>query len=69
MLHFSDTPFGQLPILEIDGKPYCQSVPICRYLAKQMDLIGETDLDALQIDSIVEALYELRKREDYFVRY
>ncbi|CAD6228787.1 GSCOCT00006541001.3-RA-CDS [Cotesia congregata] len=63
-----DTPFGQLPILEIDGKPYCQSVPICRYLAKQMDLIGETDLDALQIDSIVEALYELRKHVALFYR-
>ncbi|XP_008549295.1 glutathione S-transferase [Microplitis demolitor] len=63
-----DTPFGQLPILEIDGEIYCQSVPICRYLAKQLDLIGKTDLDALRIDSIVEALYDLRKQVALFYR-
>lgn len=59
----SDTPFGQMPILEIDGKPYAQTLPICHYLAKNMDLIGSTDLDTLKIDGIVAALADLRKRK------
>lgn len=57
------SPFGQMPILEIDGKPYAQTLPICRYLAKQLNLLGKTDLDALQIDAIAAALHDLRKRK------
>ncbi|KAK0164119.1 hypothetical protein PV328_002780 [Microctonus aethiopoides] len=63
-----NTPFGQLPILEIDGKPYAQTLPICHYLAKNMDLIGSTELDALQIDAIVAALADLRKQVALFYR-
>lgn len=57
------TPFGQMPILEIDEKSYSQTLPICHYLAKRMNLIGKTDLDALQIDGIANALHDLRKRK------
>ncbi|XP_053979678.1 glutathione S-transferase-like [Hylaeus volcanicus] len=55
------TPFGQLPLLEIDGKVYAQTLPICRYLAKQFNLLGKTDLDNLQIDAIANALHDFRK--------
>ncbi|XP_050477729.1 glutathione S-transferase-like [Bombus huntii] len=57
---FSATPFGQLPTLEINGKVYSQTLPICRYLAKQFNLLGKTDLDTLQIDAIASALYDFR---------
>ncbi|XP_043252563.1 glutathione S-transferase-like [Colletes gigas] len=55
------TPFGQLPVLEIDGKVYTQTLPICRYLAKQFNLLGKTDLDTLRIDAIANALHDFRK--------
>lgn len=56
------TPFGQLPTLEFDGKVYSQTLPICRYLAKQLNLLGKTDLDALEIDAVANALFDLRKQ-------
>ncbi|XP_029035566.2 glutathione S-transferase-like [Osmia bicornis bicornis] len=55
------TPFGQLPTLEIDGKVYSQTLPVCRYLAKQFNLLGKTDLDALQIDAVANALHDFRR--------
>nr|QCX41803.1 glutathione S-transferase [Pagiophloeus tsushimanus] len=52
----SETPFGKLPILEIDGKRVSQSVAIARYLAKQFGLLGKNDWEALQADSLIDAL-------------
>lgn len=60
------TPFGQVPTLEIDGKVYSQTLPICRYLAKQYNLLGKTDLDALEIDAIANALHDFRKRNKLY---
>jgi glutathione S-transferase len=48
--------FGQLPVLEIDGERYNQSVAIAHYLAQQFGLAGKTPLDALKCHSIVETL-------------
>lgn len=52
-------PFGQLPVLEIDGVTYNQSSAIARYVAKQVGLAGQTDLENLQIDAMVENLSDL----------
>ncbi|KAK6645663.1 hypothetical protein RUM43_001943 [Polyplax serrata] len=56
----SSAPFGQVPILEINGKAYNQTSAICRYLAKQMGLMGQTDLDCLEIDGIVDTITDYR---------
>ncbi|KAJ8949991.1 hypothetical protein NQ318_002401 [Aromia moschata] len=48
----SSMPFGQLPILEHNGKVSNQSVAICRYLAKQVKLVGKDDWEDLEIDAI-----------------
>jgi len=53
------TPFGQLPLLEVDGRAFCQSVPVTRYLANQFGFAGKTDLDKLQADMIVDCIVDL----------
>uniref|UniRef100_A0A8C5PBM5 glutathione transferase n=1 Tax=Leptobrachium leishanense TaxID=445787 RepID=A0A8C5PBM5_9ANUR len=49
-------PYGQLPVLEIDGVTYHQSLAIARYLAKQAGLIGKTDLENARIDAIIDSI-------------
>lgn len=49
------TPFGKVPVLEIDGKPVSQSNAIARYLAKKFGLLGADEWTALKADEIVEA--------------
>lgn len=57
-----DMPFGQVPVLEVDGKKVCQSVAISRYLAKQFGLAGKNDWEALEIDSTVDTIHDLRSK-------
>ncbi|KAJ1519595.1 hypothetical protein ONE63_004870 [Megalurothrips usitatus] len=54
------TPFGQLPVLEIDGVQVEQSIALARHLAKQFGLDGKDDLERLQADVFVAHLEDLR---------
>lgn len=56
------TPFGQVPMLEIDGKKINQSTAIARYVAKQVGLAGKNDLEALEIDAIVDTIHDIRAK-------
>lgn len=55
-------PFGQMPVLDIDGKIYAQSTAISRYLAKQVGLSGKDDLENLQIDIAVDLFHDFRTK-------
>ncbi|XP_067008893.2 glutathione S-transferase [Anabrus simplex] len=55
-------PFGQLPTLEVEGKEAHQVVAICRYLAKQFGLAGRDDIEAAQIDAVVDTINDLRTK-------
>ncbi|KAF5279379.1 hypothetical protein FQA39_LY05489 [Lamprigera yunnana] len=55
-------PFGQVPVLEIDGKQTYQSVAICRYLAREVKLCGLNDWEDMEIDAIVDTINDLRKK-------
>lgn len=54
--NFLETPFGHVPVLEIDGKMHVESLAIARYIANEVQLSGQNSLENLEIDSIVEAL-------------
>ncbi|XP_023248019.1 glutathione S-transferase [Copidosoma floridanum] len=55
-------PFGQVPVLEVDGKKINQSTAICRYLAKQYGLAGKNDWEALEIDAAVDTIHDVRAK-------
>nr|AFJ75815.1 glutathione s-transferase S1 [Sogatella furcifera] len=54
------TPFGQVPVLEIDGKAVWQSVAISRYFGKKADLAGKDEWESLMIDVIVDTFSDFR---------
>lgn len=56
-------PFGQVPVLEVDGKKIHQSSAICRYLAKLHGLAGKDDWENLEIDATVDTIHDLRSSE------
>ena len=62
----ADTPFGQLPLVEIDGKKINQSIAVCRYLAKKVGLSGKNDWENLQIDASVDNIYDLQSSKVYY---
>jgi len=49
-------PFGQVPILEVDGVVLCQTKACDRFLAKKFHLAGKTELEQAQADMIVDCL-------------
>lgn len=53
-------PFGKLPMMEIQGKMYAQSMALARYAAKQVGLYPtDNDLDALKVDMILDACADI----------
>ncbi|XP_059143165.1 uncharacterized protein LOC131930614 [Physella acuta] len=56
------TVFGQVPMLEVDGVRYAQSVAIEAYLARELNLYGESNLDQLKIDQVVQLNQDYRAK-------
>ncbi|KAI3379109.1 hypothetical protein SNEBB_011456 [Seison nebaliae] len=46
----SQMPFGQVPVLDMDGKKYAQSGAIARYLGNKYNLLGKDELEKLEVD-------------------
>ncbi|KAJ2940386.1 hypothetical protein O0L34_g63 [Tuta absoluta] len=53
-------PFRQLPVLEIDGKEYAQSISIARYLGHKFGLAGANLEEDLEIDQAVDFFNDIR---------
>ena len=62
-LLFLATPFGQVPVLEVDGVPISQSTSIARFLAKEFNLAGKDHLEQAQADMVVDACNDLMESE------
>ena len=57
-----NTPTGQLPMLEVDGKTLTGSGPIARYLGEKYGLAGSNDFENAQIAGILDFLQDFRKK-------
>ena len=53
------TPFGYMPILEVDGKVLSGSVPLARFLAERHGLAGSNDVENAEIAGIIDCLTDL----------
>ncbi|XP_073978703.1 glutathione S-transferase-like isoform X2 [Rhodnius prolixus] len=62
------TPFGKLPILEIDGKVLHQSAAICRYLGEEFGLGGSSKWENLQINMIADTIQDIKNIMSHFYR-
>lgn len=52
-------PFGQLPVLEVDGERLYQSQAICQYLANQHDLLTGSAWDDAHNVALASAMQDL----------
>jgi len=57
----ASTPTGQLPYLEVDGKPLAQSIAIARYLARQTGSAGQSAWEEAQVDALVDHVSDAGK--------
>jgi len=56
----AEMPYGQMPVLEIDGEKFAESKAIDRFLARSFNLYGSgSAIDALRIDMICEAFVDI----------
>ncbi len=55
----SATPFGQVPILEVDGQVLAQSNAIARYLARKHGLAGKDEWEQAQADMYADNIHDL----------
>ena len=56
------SPYGVLPILEMDGKLYGGSGPIARYVAEQHSLAGSNALEKFELAGIYDVTVDLENR-------
>ena len=53
-------PYGQVPVLEVDGVNICQSMAIARFLANEYGLTGNSSLVKAQIDEVVDVINDVQ---------
>ena len=52
---------GRAPILEVDGAQIGQSHAIARFLARKYSMMGSTDIESAQIDTIYEHVRDIKE--------
>lgn len=67
LMKFIETPFGALPVLEIDGRAVAQSNAVARYLARKYGLAGKDEWEELECDVLVDTLQDLKQGNTYTV--
>nr|AFQ35985.1 glutathione S-transferase sigma 3 [Mytilus galloprovincialis] len=53
------TPYGQMPVLTVDGKMINQSGAISRFLARELGLYGKDNMENTRCDVILETINDI----------
>jgi glutathione S-transferase len=56
------TPWGSMPLLEVDGKVVGQSLAIARLVAREGGLMGKNAVETGQIDAVTDVVTDLREK-------
>lgn len=59
LLYCIAMPFGQVPVLEVDGQMLAQSNTISRYLARKHDLAGKDEWEQALADMYADNINDL----------
>ena len=51
-------PWGQVPCLTYNGQKICQSMAICRFLAREIGIAGRNNLEMAQVDEIIDVIQD-----------
>ena len=54
-----NTPFGSIPVLDVDGKLLAGSGPIARYLAEELGLAGSNAIENCELASLYDVMDDL----------
>ena len=54
--------YGQMPILEIDGTRFAQSMAILRYVGKVTNMYPTDPIEALKVDELLDAILDIRTK-------
>uniref|UniRef100_A0A914VV21 glutathione transferase n=1 Tax=Plectus sambesii TaxID=2011161 RepID=A0A914VV21_9BILA len=57
--HKEEMPWGQLPVLEVDGKKLAQSAAIYQFLAKQFGYNGKSDWETAQVQELLGSIDDI----------
>ncbi|CAJ0574712.1 unnamed protein product, partial [Mesorhabditis spiculigera] len=63
------TPFGKMPVLEVDGKKLPQSKAIARYLGRKFGFAGNGEWEQAQVDAWADQINDYMTSVDPFFRY
>lgn len=53
---FKAMPWGQVPVLEVNGEKLSQSTTIYRYVAKKLGLQGDTEMEIAKCDEYINVI-------------
>lgn len=48
-------PWGQIPVLEVDGNTIAQSTTIARFLARRFNLVGSNEFEQSKCEELVDS--------------
>ncbi|XP_046575230.1 probable glutathione S-transferase 7 [Haliotis rubra] len=51
--------FGQIPVLEVDGKQYAQSMAIAGFLAREFGFHGKTSVEQMEVDQVIGIINDI----------